>query len=759
MMQKKILIVEDEPIIALELSERLQQNGYLISGIASNGSEAQKKFKVNITDLILLDISLKGDINGIELAEIIRQTSDIPIIYITAFSDQATLAKAKLTQPSGFLLKPFNQRELETTIEISLYKYEMEKKIKENERWLNHTLNGISDAIITTDKSGTINFANSSAEQIIGLQIEKMTGNQVDSVIKFHDAILQLSLTNTSLFEISNGPDSHTFSEALLINHQNEKIFVEYKATLLRDDFGNLSGCVFVIRDLTAKKIIQAALNKSEVRYKAVIEQITDGIIIYDFKTHKVLETNKAYRELTGYSEEELLTKITEDLVYQGDIPSTYYETKLIENNNYFIGERKHVKKDGSLVDVEISSNVFEMDNREVLVVVVRDITERKKAEEVIRASEEKLRTLFDTMAQGVIYQDSSGIISSANQAACKILGVSIKELLGSPGASPKWKSIHEDGTPLAIDEHPSNIALKTGKQIIGKTIGIFNPVEQKYKWITVSCIPYINSDEEYPTSVYTTFTDITDLKNSEEALKKYGEELKHVINTKDRFFSIVAHDLKSPFLGLLGFTSALHEDYDQFETNQIKRYIGNINKATRNIYSLIQNLLEWSRLQTNKFDLNITEIDLFQIAEYSINLLSSNAASKEITIKNQLPHDEIILADERVLDSVFSNLISNAIKFSKRGDEILLSASHTDDYFEICVADNGVGMDEERLSELFRLDVTVSSRGTEGEVGTGLGLVLCSELIEKLNGKMRVESKPGLGSKFYFTVKRNPTN
>ena len=755
-MQKKILIVEDEPIIALELSERLQQYGYLISGIASNGLEARKKFKENTTDLILLDISLKGDINGIELAEIIRQTSDIPIIYITAFSDQATLAKAKLTQPSGFLLKPFNQRELETTIEISLYKYEMEKKIKENERWLNYTLNGIGDAIITTDKSGIINFANSSAEQIIGLHKEKMIGNPVDSIIKFHDAVLQLSLSNTSLFEISNEPENYTFSETVLINHQNENIFIEFKTKLLRDDFGNLTGCVFVIRDLTAKKIIQAALNKSEERYKAVIEQISEGIIIYDFKTKKVIESNNAYRKMTGYTEEELLDLTVKELVYGIDNFIEDLDLILEKERQLHVGERIHKRKDGSLLVVEITSNLFELDGLEVLVVVVRDITERKKAEEVIRASEEKLRTLFDTMAQGVIYQDASGSVVSANQAACKILGVSIKDLLGSYGASSKWKSIHEDGSLLNIDDHPSNIALKTGKQIIGKTMGVFNQIEQKYKWITVSCIPYIKPDEEYPSSVYTTFTDITDLKNSEEALKKYGEELKHMIATKDRFFSIVAHDLKSPFLGLLGFTSALHEDYDQFETAQIKRYIGNINKATRNIYSLIQNLLEWSRLQTNKFDLNIAEIDLFQIAEYSINLLSSNAASKEIKIKNLLPHSEIILADERILDSVFSNLISNAIKFSKRGDEITLSASYSNDFIEICVTDNGIGMDEERLNELFRLDVTVSSRGTEGEVGTGLGLVLCNELIEKLNGRMRVESKPGIGSKFYFTVQRN---
>jgi PAS domain S-box-containing protein len=759
MINKKILIVEDEPIIALELSERLQQYGYNIVGIASNGVDAQKKFKSNNADLILLDISLKGDINGIDFATIIRKTSDIPIIYITAFSDEPTLAKAKLTQPSGFLLKPFNQRELETTIEISLYKYEMEKKIKDNERWLNSTLDGIGDAIITTDRNGLINFANSAAEQVIGLSKSEMMSRKVDSVIEYLDAVLQLSISNTSLVDSIKDLESGSFTETILVNHRKEKLYVEQKTTLLRDDYGDISGNVFVIRDLTAKKNIQSALEKSEERYKAVIEQISDGIIIYDFQSKKVIETNKAYRKMTGYTEEELLQMTSKELVYENGIFIKEFDEIIEKQKQLFVGERIHKKKDGSIINVEVSSNLLEMAGIEVLVVVVRDITERKKAEEAIISSEEKLRTLFDTMAQGVIYQDSTGRIQSANQAACKILGVSIKDLMGTFGSSSKWRAISENGSMLSDDDHPSSHALKTGREIIGQTIGIFNQAEDRYKWITVSCIPHHTPDQKNVLSVFTTFTDITDLKNSEEALKKYGEELKHVIATKDRFFSIVAHDLKSPFLGLLGFTNALHEDFDQFETEQIRRYIGNINKATRNIYGLIQNLLEWSRLQTNKIELSICEVDIFQQAEYSINLLNTNATSKDIKIINDLPQSEMVLADERVLDSVFSNLISNAIKFSKRGGSITILSATLNDYLEVCVADNGVGMDEEKINDLFRLDVTVSSRGTEGEIGTGLGLVLCRELIEKLNGKMRVESVPDLGSKFFFTIPRVNTN
>lgn len=751
MTKNNILIVEDEPIIAMEISERLQQCGYSIAGISPNSKDALTKFNNGNIDLILLDISLRGEQNGIEFAEIVRQSSDVPIIYLTAYSDDETIAKAKLTQPSAFIKKPFNLKDLETSIDLTLYKYEMEHKLKENEQLLNHTLNGISDAIITTNKSGLINYTNASAEQLTGYTKEEMIGRRIDTVLTF------LNDSNSSFIRDKNQfksqIDNNSYKELAFVNKQSKKIFVEFKSTQLIDEFGRLTGLVYVLRDLSMEKRFIAELNKSQIRYKTVIEQINDGIIIYDFKTKKILETNKAYQKMSGYSETELKELTFYDLVQANDIPTHVIDYEIKKHKHLFLKDHAHKRKDETVFDVEVSSNLVEFDGNELIVVVVRDISERKQSEAIIRTSEEILRTLFDTMDQGIIYQNSSGIIQNANNAASKILGHSLHDLLGKKGTSFNWNFIDEDGNTLSIEKNPIYIATKYNRQITCQTVKVFNKDENCYKWISISCVPHLKNGHESNSAIFITFTDITDLKNSEEALKKYGEELKHVIATKDKFFSIVAHDLKSPFLGLLGFTSVLCEDFDQFELDQIKKYINSINTATRNLYGLIQNLLEWSRLQTNKLELNITEVDISQIANYAINLFSTNCAKKNIIITNSIPAETFVIGDERILDSVFSNLLSNAIKFSSRNSKILLSSKKINNAIEVCVEDNGTGMDENRVKELFNMEITTSSKGTEGEIGTGLGLVLCRELIEKINGSIRVESELGKGSKFYFTV------
>jgi len=241
--------------------------------------------------------------------------------------------------------------------------------------------------------------------------------------------------------------------------------------------------------------------------------------------------------------------------------------------------------------------------------------------------------------------------------------------------------------------------------------------------------------------------------KNYEMKLKENEKKLSELNASKDKFFSIIAHDLKSPFQGILGFTELLMEDYDILEDKDIKSLIKSVRSSVKNTYELIENLLNWSRMQTDKMQYNPISLNLSKTVDDVINLLLVNFEKKKIKIFNDIKEDLIIPADEKMMKSVLQNLISNAIKFSNKGSFITLASKIINEYVEVSIIDNGIGITPEDIEKLFRLDSNFSTKGTENELGTGLGLLLCKEMIERHSGTIKVHSEVGKGSKFIFSI------
>jgi len=274
-------------------------------------------------------------------------------------------------------------------------------------------------------------------------------------------------------------------------------------------------------------------------------------------------------------------------------------------------------------------------------------------------------------------------------------------------------------------------------------------------KWIWHSSSgKVIEVDKEgNPVRLIGLIQDISDRREAQEKLIEYAEELKATNASKDKFFSIIAHDLKSPFLGLLGFSNVLSKNLDELTKDDIKKYAGYINKATRSIYDLIEQLLAWSRLQTGRIEFKPVKIDFREICEGTANVLINNARSKSIELINDIMPGTIITADENMIRSILHNLVSNAIKFSNPGGIVRISAKFKDKFLVVKVSDNGVGIKNTDMHKLFKLDEQLSNRGTSGEEGTGLGLVLCREMVAKHKGEIFAESELGKGSSFTFTI------
>lgn len=249
------------------------------------------------------------------------------------------------------------------------------------------------------------------------------------------------------------------------------------------------------------------------------------------------------------------------------------------------------------------------------------------------------------------------------------------------------------------------------------------------------------------------------ELEEAYAQLQKIAEEQKDINKMKDKFFSIVAHDLKSPFMGLSGLTTILKNEFENLPKEKIKRYIDLINASTINTYDLIDNLLQWSRLQIKDIVFEPDYLNLNNEISRIQELMGTNAFNKGINIQNLVDPNLKIFADKKMLRSILQNLCSNAVKFTSKGGLIQFSASENGKYVEVMVSDTGVGIAPGNLKKLFRLDEQISMPGTEDEKGTGLGLSICKEMIEKHNGTIRVESIPAEGSRFIFTLPKPENN
>ncbi len=235
--------------------------------------------------------------------------------------------------------------------------------------------------------------------------------------------------------------------------------------------------------------------------------------------------------------------------------------------------------------------------------------------------------------------------------------------------------------------------------------------------------------------------------------LKVRTRELDDLNVSKDKFFSIIAHDLKNPFNVLVSYTGILKSDLELFSKEELKQIIDDLNQASENGYNLLQNLLLWTRSQTNRIHVYKTNFKLIQVFDEVKSIVEYNMIAKDQQLKMAVNPDVIAFADKDMISTVLRNLIFNAVKFSPKGSVVEVKASIAEEMIRIDVIDSGVGMTPETIDKLFLIDKNTSTTGTDGEVGTGLGLVICHEFVEKNNGTIQVKSQPGKGSTFTFTI------
>ncbi|MHC1703304.1 MAG: ATP-binding protein [Tenuifilaceae bacterium] len=243
------------------------------------------------------------------------------------------------------------------------------------------------------------------------------------------------------------------------------------------------------------------------------------------------------------------------------------------------------------------------------------------------------------------------------------------------------------------------------------------------------------------------------EITKQKEELEIQRKELEALNTTKDKFFAIIAHDLKNPFSTVLGLSELLAREFETFESDKLKVFIQQIYKYSNSTYNLLENLLQWSMLQTGRMPLHPKLVNLGLIISENLDLLKGNAIQKGIKISSPKLEEYIAYVDNNMITTVVRNLLSNAIKFTPINGEIVIKVIEEGDFIKVTIKDNGVGISKQDLKNLFRIDSNPSTIGTSQEKGTGLGLIICKDFVERNGGVIGVESEPNHGSSFYFTI------
>lgn len=403
-------------------------------------------------------------------------------------------------------------------------------------------------------------------------------------------------------------------------------------------------------------------------------------------------------------------------------------------------------------VFIEIVANDTQINGEFNRVLVARDITTEKLAEERLKESELRYRSLTENLDDffWIAEKGAKGLrVVFYTSSVVKITGYESAQLLSD--SKSFLKLIYPDDFKL-VKNKLKRFYLNYYKSAEEVEFRIINK-HGNVVWVR-NKMSAVREVKGRVSKIFGLVTDISSQKRAEQILQESTANLQKLNETKDKFISIISHDLRTPFSSILGFTDLLMND-DDLSPEERKQYVGYISDSSRAMLTMVNSLLEWTRLQTGRINFEPNRVNLYELAGKSVNSLKGYAMQKKIDISIDIAPEISAFVDEGLVMQVFNNLISNSLKFTAENGWIKVSAQQSDQprFIEVVVEDNGVGIKPENLSKIFKVDSKFTTLGTGGEKGTGLGLSLVHEIILKHGGTIKVESEPGKGAKFIFTL------
>lgn len=770
MAKTKILVVEDEIIIARAIQDALKSRGYDVPATVSSGAEAIQKAAEIQPDLILMDIVLKGSMDGIEAAEQIHSRFDIPVVYLTAYTDSETVQRAKITEPFAYVTKPFEERELCTNIEMALYKHKMDKALRKSESEKQLILRTLSEQITYLDKNLRIVWANRAAGDAAGGPPEQMAGHYCYEV--WHGR--QEPCVDCSVVKsIETGEPAE--GERTLLDGRIWYI----RANPVRDEKGEVTGVVEIALDITQRKRAEEELEN--------IFNLSPDMICVCTPEGKFLKVSPSCQRVLGYTQEEILKLGWAELVHPDNGESTNKEVaRQLKGGPVanFVNRYKH--KDGSYRILEWQATPS---TNGIVYATARDITERKKIEEafqtILKATSEKTgQEFFDTIVSvlsdwlGTEYALVGEIVNGnvvkalslrtpdgiRHDYSYELVGTPCENAVGDgfcfyPASVIEKFPDFKDLADLNIDSY---VGIKVAEEDSGP-LGLlcaFSTRELKLP-------PKARSIMEI---MGTRVLAEIERKGAEAEREKLMEVLAEKNRELEEIIRVATHDLRTPMVNIEGFGRILTQSCEQIRTligeqkitDKLKKQldevievdipesVGIINSGVSEMNSLLDGLLRLAKVGYSATE--IVQLDMNTKIENIIDAMRFQVEQSGAEIKVEpLPS---CLGDKLQINQVFSNLLANALKCidPSRPGRVRISGHTEKDYSVYCVQDNGVGIKANNIEEIFKMSYRVRPADDTGE---GLGLAIVRRIVSRHNGQVWAESEAGKGSKFFVKLPR----
>jgi PAS domain S-box-containing protein len=614
---------------------------------------------------------------------------------------------------------------------IIIQKRLAEIALKESEERLLTIVEGSLDAIIAIDVNGNIAVFNGQARALFQYTEEEALQKPASLIMR--DEIREIHQVWLDRYLKKGSGNCQHFGKRIekVFRKKDGSIFTaEISMSESRND--DLSLIVFSIHDITERKNAENALKDSEQRFSLFMNHLPAIAFITD-NTGNLIYANKAMNESVGAYENNSDVFKKTSLIRGID--------KALMTTGYIITEDSVMNLDGNVHDYEIYRFIIKRDGRSDLVgAIALDITQRKIVENKLKESENTARTMVDSSERlSILIDVADSSIIDLNEFSALALGKSMDELIG------------KDAFSYMPDDSSGTRLKKIRDVIITRKPSSFQD-ERGGKYFQNNVYPISDSKGEIRRlAVFA--QEITEIKIVEEQLKQLNMELLESNATKDKLISIIAHDLRSPFSSILGFSELLGENFRYYDIKKTEKIIEIINSSAKHTLSLLDNLLTWARMQQGQFDFKPEAVEMGPLVKEVTDMLNSSARFKSIRIRYISDYSTSVYADVNMLKTILRNLVQNSIKFSKPGGHIEVSSEVKGGQVVIAVSDEGIGMEKETINNLFRIGSSTPTKGTANETGSGWGLIICKEFIEMHKGKMEIESTPGHGTTFRFNL------
>jgi PAS domain S-box-containing protein len=772
------MVVEDESITAKDIESSLTRLGYRVPYIAHSGEEAIEKAATTRPDLVLMDIRLRGRLDGVQTAEQLRTRFGIPVTYLTAYADDATLTRAQATAPFGYLLKPFNERELHATIQMALHCRALERRAVESQNWLTSVLGAVGDGIIATDADGHVRFMSRVAESLTGWR-------QAEAMDKPLARVFCTAPLSGSTPQAHRQPHAGEPEEVVLLPRSGKPQPIEVMASAATDESGEIVGFVWAFRDITGRKRADDELREKEEYFRSLIEQTSDVITVVD-GDGTIYYASPSVGPVLGYEPADILGKSVLEVLHPEDLKGT-----VLTLGRLFSGKRATTRfevrvqhHDGSWRVMEtVGSPKPGLTGEPRIILSSRDVTDRKEAERRLRQELEMSAALAQMGHEMIAVFGTRDLLETLCHATAQALQCDFSHtwlydeaekiyvaVAGYGESLEQWESLRALRMPWSVG---CNLIERTDAEDVTEFVAgdmqdlvpaaipgrygisscLYMALRRQGRMVGMQTAGRRDQNRPFSAQQHQMAKRIAQLASLTIEHARLRGELDAASHLKSDLMATLSHELRTPLATIVSVTQLLLErEFGPLTAEQSKR-LQVVERTTRQMVELIGTTLDLGRAEQKQVRLDIQSIRVSELMAEIERESEASGKHRDValtwTTEEGLP---VLSTDRMKLKVVLKNLISNALKFTQRGS-VHVAVRALEDGVEFTVSDTGPGIPEEARTTIFEPYRQAGALNGRARDGIGLGLYIVRQLLDMIGGRIDFESEVGRGSTFRVWV------